>query len=298
MRWAGACCTMPRIPPSNRCWRRTLTGALLGVALLALLIPAAPAGTACILKPLQPDALANAARLGVKVFEALEQSAAQVAIVGRVGADLSKYGLRFSHLGFAVRDHRQGRWTLVHLLNRCGTAESSLYDEGLINFFLDDPFAYEAVIATPKPELQEALVKALRSDLVWRLHQPRYNTIAHPQSVDFQNSNQWLLELTVAAMAGGAVHRRAEAQQYPLMQAYQPDVVKIDRLARIGGGLFKANLTFTDHPLADRLKGEYRTVTARSVLRFLQQGGMLERLQRLDGQKTPAHDARVDLDRL
>ena len=154
---------MLRIPPSNRCWRQALTGALLGVVLLALLIPAAPAGTACILKPLQPDALANAARLGVKVFEALEQSAAQVAIVGRVGTDLSKYGLRFSHLGFAVRDHRQGRWTLVHLLNRCGTAESSLYDEGLINFFLDNPFAYEAVIATPKPELQEALFKVLRS---------------------------------------------------------------------------------------------------------------------------------------
>ena len=254
----------------------------LGVALLGiglLMLPAAWAGTACIQTPLTPERLANAARLGVKVFDALEASQAQVVVIGRVGTDLSKYGLHFSHVGFAVRDYPQGRWTVIHLLNRCGTDTSSLYNEGLINFFLDDPFVYEAVIAVPVPAVQQAVGKALRSRLVWRLHQPHYNTIARPQSAEFQNSNQWLLELTAAALANGTITARSQVWESPLMQSYQPDVVQIDRLSRIGGGLFKANLTFTDHPLADRLKGAYPTVTVRSVIRFLYQTQQLDRLQ-------------------
>ncbi|MCC6136595.1 MAG: DUF2145 domain-containing protein [Candidatus Contendobacter sp.] len=267
-------------------WRYGPGLALLGVWLL-LALPAAWAGTACIQKPLTPDRLANAARLGVKVFQALEANRAQVVVLGRVGTDLAKYGLHFSHIGFAVRDHHRGRWTVIHLLNRCGTEDSLLYDEGLINFFLDDPFVYEAVIATPSPDVQQALAKALRSNLVWRLHQPRYNTIARPQSPDFQNSNQWLLELTAAALANGAVNSRREVWESPLMQSYQPDVVRIDRLTRIGGGLFKANLTFTDHPLADRLKGEYPTVTVRSVIRFLYRAKQLDRLEFIELQGAP-----------
>ena len=191
---------------------------------------------------------------------------------------MSKYGLHFSHIGFAVRDYPQGRWTVVHLLNRCETDTSSLYDEGLINFFLDDPFIYEAVIAVPSPAVQQAVGKALRNNLVWQLHQPHYNTIARPQSAEFQNSNQWLLELTAAALANGTITARRQVWESALMQDYQPDVVPIDRLSRIGGGLFKANLTFSDHPLADRLKGEYPTVTVRSVIRFLYRIQHLDRL--------------------
>ena len=71
------------------------------------------------------------------------------------------------------------------------------------------------------------------------------------------------------------------------MQRYQPDAIRIDRLTRIGGGLFKANLTFTDHPLADRLKGEYPTVTVRSVIRFLHQAQQLERIQFIDLRNAP-----------
>lgn len=281
----------------NRRGRRAYSGilTLIGACALALLTTTALAGTACTQKPLTPDGLAKASRLGVKLFEALNPSNAEVVIIGRVGADLSKYGLRFSHSGFALRNNPKGQWTVIHLLNRCGTDSSSLYDEGLINFFLDDPFAYDAIIAVPKPEMQHALAKILRSGTVWRLHQAHYNTIAHPQSLDFQNSNQWLLELVVAAMAKGAVNIRSEAQRHPLMQQYQPDVMAIDRLTRLGSGLFKANLTFTDHPLADRLKGEYHIVTVRSVMRFLHQTGMLERLQWLDLQSAPENFTGADL---
>lgn len=272
--------------------------ALLGVCWIVLSAVTAFAGTACTQKPLMPNPLAQASRLGVKLFKTLNQSDAQVVILGRAGSDLSQYGLRFSHMGFALRDHPDGPWTVIHLLNRCGTDASSLYDEGLINFFLDDPFSYDALIAIPNPETQRELVKVLHSDLVWQLHQPHYNMIAHPQSLDFQNSNQWLLELVIAAAAKGAVHQRSDVRQHPLMRQYRPDKIAIDRLTRLGGGLFKANMTFTDHPLADRLKGEYDIVTVRSVIRFLHQAKMLDRLQWLDLQNSPKSFSGADLERL
>jgi hypothetical protein len=271
---------------------------LFGISLSVGLATSGWAGTTCTQQALQPATLANASRMGNRVFEVLEKSDAQVVLLGRVGADLSKYGLRFSHLSFVLRDAPQGRWTVIHLLNHCGTDTSSIYDDGLINFFLDDPFVYEAVIATPNLEVQQALMRALRSPLVWRLHEPHYNTIAYPQSNNFQNSNQWLLELVVASLAKGTVSDRKTAQRHPLMQFYQPDVIQIDRLTRIGGGLFKTNLTFTDHPLADRIKGEYALVTVRSVIRFLRRSSMLKHIQLVDLQRVSSPIVEVDKERL
>lgn len=272
--------------------------ALFSYCLIALATTAAFAGTACTQQPLTPDGLAQASRLGVELFKILDQSNAQVVILSRVGSDLSKYKLRFSHAGFALRDNATGRWTIIHLLNRCGTDHSSIYDEGLINFFLDDPFSYDVLIAVPHPEAQRTLVKILRSEKVWQMHQPHYNTIAHPQSSNFQNSNQWLLELVVAAMANGAVHTRRDAHQHLLMRLYQPDRIAINRLTRLGGGLFKANITFTDHPLADRLKGEYNMVTVRSVIRFLYRAKLLDWTQWLNLRSAPKIFTGADIEYL
>lgn len=287
---------MPNTINNQRQWRQLIFG-LFGAAIFWAWASTVAAGTTCSPTTLQPEALANAARLGTKVFKTLELSNAQVAFIGRAGADLSKYGLHFSHLGFVIRDSPKGRWTVLHLLNRCGTNTSTLYDEGLINFFLDDPFEYKAVVAIPNRETQRALVRVLSSSLVNRLHEPHYNTIAHPQSRDFQNSNQWVLELVVAALAKETPQSRDEVQHDPLLKAHQPDVIHIDRLTRIGGGLFKASLTFTDHPLADRIKGEYTVITVRSVLRFLQRHGLLENIQRID-LKSTSNTMEADLEQL
>lgn len=51
--------------------------------------------------------------LARKVADKLDDSGAQVALVARVGQDLSKYKLRFSHLGFVVRNHPDGKWSVV-----------------------------------------------------------------------------------------------------------------------------------------------------------------------------------------
>ena len=68
----------------------------------------------------------------------LDASGAQVVVLARAGQNLSEYGVRDSHLGFAYREGKL--WRVVHKLNQCGTASGLIYRQGLAEFFLDDPY--------------------------------------------------------------------------------------------------------------------------------------------------------------
>lgn len=96
----------------------------LGALLLGMPRPA-HAGADCTLQTMAPTRIADAAATALMVVAALDDRNAPVAMVSRVGTDLSKHGLRYSHAGFAVRDHRDGRWTVVHLLNDCSSDGSA-----------------------------------------------------------------------------------------------------------------------------------------------------------------------------
>ena len=115
--------------------------ALLVVA-LAFVSSTAHAGQACTEKRLSPAEVRAALTLAFDVTRALDGAGAHVAIVARAGRDLSRYGLRYSHIALAWRDHPRGAWTMVEELNRCGSADSALFDDGLGDFLLDDMFAY------------------------------------------------------------------------------------------------------------------------------------------------------------
>lgn len=208
--------------------------------------------------------------LALKTKHVLMQSDATIALLGRVGSDLSAYGLRYSHAGFVWRDHPKGQWLVVHALNRCATATSAVFDEGLGNFFLDDPFAYEVLVVIPSRDTQEKLARLLASTLSEQLHQAAYNMLAYPWSTRYQNSNQWLLELLAAAIAPeDVVSSRTQAQQWLRQQGYLPSEVEVSALQRLGARLFSANIQFDDHPFADRIAGKYQVVTVESVIRFL-----------------------------
>lgn len=91
-----------------------------------------------------------------RVTGELETKGVQMAIVGRVGQDLSKYGLHYSHVGFIYRERSGQPWRIAHLLNDCGSNRSDLWYEGVGNFFLDDLFAYDALVLVPRPIYRRA----------------------------------------------------------------------------------------------------------------------------------------------
>lgn len=241
---------------------------------LVLMAAHAQAGTTCDATTPSPRAVADAAATAHSVIVALDEADAPVALVSRVGTDLSKHGLRYSHAGFAVRDHADGRWTVVHLLNDCGSDRASLYAQGLVNFFADDLVAQDARITWLRPDVAERLAATLiplRGD---PLFVPRYNLIARPGSDEHENSTAWVLEHLAAATRDN-VHDRAQAWHIAQSLDYRPGHIRIPYSKRVLGGLFSANLVFTDHPVATRLSGDYPVVTVRSIVEWLDAAGLI-----------------------
>lgn len=245
---------------------------LLILALTLALSIAAPAQAGRPCEPVQSDAgkVVRALDLALKTRLALDASGAQVALIARAGQDLSKYHLTYSHMGVAWRDHPDGRWLVVHELNECGTAASTLYNEGLGNFFLDNLFAYKTAIIVPGPALQANLARVLASNTPRRLHGANYNMLAFPYSTRYQNSNQWVLETYAAASAEpGRIETRAAAQAWLKAADYRPITLQIPAATRLGARMFRANIAFDDQPFERRMAGQIDTVTVDSMQRFI-----------------------------
>jgi hypothetical protein len=229
------------------------------------------AGTQCSEKTASPRAIATAAESAQRVLQQLEKNNAPVAMLARHGTDLKKYGLHYSHVGFVVRDHQDGKWTVVHLLNQCGSSRSDIYAQGLVNFFLDDLQSQDARIVWLKPELVERL-SVLLNTRPTSVFDSDYNVIARYDSTRYQNSTAWALDmLSAAQLPANNFPLRANAQALEKAQGFVPDVIHIDYTQRILGGFFSANTVFTDHSVGARLSGEYKVVTVRSIFRYLEQ---------------------------
>lgn len=257
----------------------------------ACMSPAAHAGQSCEEKPLTLGALTRALDTAKKLQERLSATQSEVAIIGRQGQDLSKYRLKYSHVGFAIKN-QAGQWQVTELLNQCGSTDSKLWVDGLATFFLDDPFTYDAIIMTP-PKAQQEIFKGLvaQNQVLHSLHHDRYNMVAYPFSVRYQNSNQWVLEVTAKglAMSGGKTERRSgggeaaaldlrtelttreDIQKWLLTQNYKPTELQIGAFTRLGGRMTKANIAFDDHPSSLRFSDRINTVTVESMAAFLKQ---------------------------
>ena len=252
----------------------TAAAVVVGIALLTCARPAA-AGRTCEPYVPSPSSIAQGLELGKRAYDRLDASGAEVALIARAGQDLTRYRLHYSHLAFVWRDHADGRWTVVHELNRCATAESSLYAEGLGNFFLDDPWRYEALIVIPDATTQRRLATMLAGDLPRVLHDPHYNVVSYPFSTRYQNSNQWLLELLATSLARAPITDRASAQAWLRASDFRPTTLEIPTMTRLGARLFKANVAFDDHPFDRRMAGRIDAVSVESVVAFLEARGVV-----------------------
>lgn len=244
--------------------------------LLAFTLATAQAGRTCEAKPPQARSVVQAMELAAATARALDASGARVVVLARAGQDLSKYRLRWSHLGLAYRDDSgpQPRWRIVHKLNQCGSAVAELYRQGLGEFFLDDLHDYQAAYAVPTAEVQARLLPVLQDNArAARLHTPAYNMVAYPWAQRYQQSNQWAIE-TLAMAQEPAAATRDRAQAWLRLQGYEPTVLRISPLVRLGARVSAANVAFDDHPDDKRYSDRIETVTADSVFDWLQRSAL------------------------
>ena len=248
--------------------------AAVGLLLAAALWPPAQAGQACEAAAASVDSVRQGLALAEATAAALDASGAQVLLLGRAGQDLRAHGLRWSHLGLAYRDG--DRWRVLHKLNHCGAGDAALYRQGLAQFFFDQPWRYEAVAQPLAPALQAALLPLLHDDArASTLDEPRYSLVAYPWAQTYQQSNQWLIE-TLALAAEPAVHNRLQAQAWLRLTDYRPTVLALGPLTRLGARLSRANVAFDDHPNDQRFADRIATVTAESVLDWVQRAGLAD----------------------
>lgn len=290
--------------PASR-WQRLATSAALLAVVAVLALPQAHAGQACEEKPPMMDTLARGLSLAHGTAQVLDRSGARVVLIARAGQDLSRHGLRWSHVGFAYRlptpqspmprvpppqaditapnaaapaddtpmpfdpPVAHGTWRIVHKLNECGQPTSGLYRQGLAQFFNDDPYRYEAALMPLKPEVAARLLPVLLDDTrVSLLHEPSYSLVAYPWSQRFQQSNQWAIETLAYAMQPSAVTRQ-RAQAWLMLNDYRPTTLNLHALERLGARMTRVNISFDDHPGEKRWSDRIETVGADSVLDWL-----------------------------
>lgn len=256
-------------------WRRFACALL-----LTCVGAAAHAGRTCETKAPRAQAVERAMALAEHTAQRLDASGALVVVLARVGQDLSRHGLRWSHLGFAYRESptvdppRPAVWRVVHKLNQCGTANSALYRQGLGEFFLDDLHDFEAGMVILTPEVQERLLAALRDNaIVSRLDTPAYSMLAYPWAVRYQQSNQWAIE-TLAMTQDASASTRERAQAWLRLRGYEPTTLRLSALTRLGARATQAHIAFDDHPNHKRFSDRIETVTVDSVFAWLERSGL------------------------
>ncbi len=223
--------------------------------------------------------------LAAETARQLDRHGAEVAVLARVGQDLSRHGLRYSHLGLAYRDRSalggRGAWRVVHKLNLCGSDRGELYRQGLAQFFSDGLQRFEAGAVVLETGFAAGLPPRLADNRWLRaMHEPRYSMLAFPWRTRYQQSNQWGLEILARWLEPAADHRAA-AQQVLRHTGYRPDTIHVSAVERLGARLGSAHIAFDDHPFVRRMQGQIDTVTVESVFRWLQRqhlGGTVQRI--------------------
>lgn len=231
------------------------------------------AGQRCDPQLATPQANMLAAEAAANAIAALNARQRPIALIARIGQDLSTQGLLYSHVGFVIADKDPTGpkdWQVTHLLNDCGSDRGALYREGMLNFFLDSPLSYQSKIVFLRPALEQQLLSALAAHHGKAVFEPRYSVIAKPYSKTRQNSTAWVLEV-IAAASGHASDSRTEASAILRQQRYQADTLHIPYRMRVLAGLTRANAVFTDHSVGTRLSGDYPVSTVHSVFRHLRE---------------------------
>ena len=228
----------------------------------------------CETTALPPEVTAKTFDMAVRTNQTLNTvfSRSDVVLLARGGQDLSRFGLTFSHLAFAVRSNG-APWQVIHELNRCRGNASRIYREGIADFIGPTSAKADVWVIVPSLELQRSLAPLLANDadVARRLHESSYSAVAYPFDTQFQNSNQWVLEVLGAAMSttDATNIQRKPVQAWLKSNDYRPTVLHLTLKERIAARTYAPHANVVDHPAGERVSGNYSVVTVDSVVDFL-----------------------------
>ena len=218
-------------------------------------------------------------RLAAIVKAELDDSGAPLALIARSGLDLSRVQQRYSHAGISLRAGPETPWSVRQLYFACDAGRPLLFDQGMAAFVLgtDAPeIGYVSVVLLP-PEAAEALqAAALDKSLALRLLGANYSANAFAFAADYQNCNQWVVELLAAAAGGvasndGSESARVAAQRWLQREGYAPTVFDLRSRPWLWWAVpFVPWLHRDDHPADDLQQLRFRVSMPQSIDAFVQ----------------------------
>jgi hypothetical protein len=220
----------------------------------------------------QQDRLLQVAALVRHELEAADQN---VALISRSGLDLQRFGIRYSHAGFSLKDH-DTPWSVRQLYYACDERRPRLYDQGLAGFLFgtDDPdVGYVSIVWMPAREAAELERAAQDKARALRLIAGRYSANAYPFSLRYQNCNQWVAEMFAVAWGtlSDGTDLRARAQTWLGAHGYAPAAVEVGSHALMFAGTFVPWIHYDDHPADDRFALRFRTSLPAALEAFVRE---------------------------
>ena len=213
------------------------------------------------------------------VKDELERSGQGVALVSRAGTDLSRFEMRYSHAGLALKASDNTPWSVRQLYYVCDEASPKLYDQGLAGFLIganQAELGFLSVVLFPPAQGAELERAALDKRRALQLLAIDYSANAYPFSPRYQNCNQWVAELLAATLGnlgeGGVDELRPQAQAWLKAQGYRPATFEIGFKPLLwGAAAFIPWVHNDDHPTEDLAAARYLVSMPASIEGFVQQ---------------------------
>jgi hypothetical protein len=215
-------------------------------------------------------------RFAAIVKRELDDSGQTIALISRNGTDLRRFGMRYSHAGLSLKANGNGPWSVRQLYYACDERRPRLYDQGLPGFLFgtDDPVVgYVSIVLLPTDQADPIEHMALDAPVALHLLATAYSANAYPFSVEYQNCNQWVMELLATAWGSldDAQDLRSHAQQWLAEQGYEPMKVNVGSHFLMFAAPFIPMIHVDDHPQQDQFDLRFRTSLPASIETFVHQ---------------------------
>ena len=223
--------------------------------------------------------------IGKDLETALNQLKNEVIIVARSGQNLDKYGIRYSHAAFMVKEKNE--WQVYHLLNECPSGFGGLYQEGLGNFVMpaianaklkgkNDSQITETItfgFAIPPKQIQKKLKLLLQDPTIRKsVFEQQYSAVANPYNLINQNSNGWILEfysIAEAQINQYHINNRKDAQDWLKSQSYQGSELPASVLKQRLAAMVVGNISLKGHDRSERYQGKLLINSGDSILNYI-----------------------------
>ena len=214
-------------------------------------------------------------RFGAIIKTELDASGQSLALVARSGLDLSRFGMRYSHAGLSLKASQNTPWSVRQLYYACDEQKPRIFDQGMAGFLLGSHTAdvgYISVVFLPPADAAALERAALDNRRAMQVLSPSYSANAYPYSLQYQNCNQWVMEMLALSWGGldEFAALRPQAQHWLQAQGYSATVFEVGSRPLMWLASFIPWIHSNDHPAEDLDQQRYRVSMPASIEAFVQ----------------------------